>query len=256
MKELDVEFIKENNELNNMKDKYFIFKFVNSNKIYKRKVFNHQGYLEIVYKNKNIHLHRFLKCFELKNMENQKELIIHHIDGNKQNNSLENLKIMKKKEHNSLHISQNNPMDNEEYKNKLKKRVFSKEHKKKISESKKGIKLSEKTKKKLSIAFTGKNNPNYGNTGEKCVWYGKKHKKESIEKIRNANIGKGLFGFTGAVFTKTMNSKPTKADEVRCWKCGIKYKNKLKHLISFEDPLSCEILYFIVRNELSDDGKT
>ena len=74
----------------------------------------------------------------------------------------------------------------------------------KFYKSLKGRKDSEETKKKKSLAFMGKNNPNYGKkfskehkrklseakTGKKHNLYGKKHKPETIQKMINKKLGK------------------------------------------------------------------
>ncbi len=57
---------------------------------------------------------------------------------------------------------------------------FSEESKQKMSLAHKGKKLSEEHKKNLSIAFSGEKHP----------LFGKKHKPETIEKIKNARLGK------------------------------------------------------------------
>jgi group I intron endonuclease len=60
--------------------------------------------------------------------------------------------------------------------NKGLKRNFSEEHKKHISESRIGLKISEETKRKHSINNYGEGNP----------FYGKKHSEYSINKMRNS----------------------------------------------------------------------
>ena len=85
----------------------------------------------------------------------KKCLVVHHLDENKMNNSLSNLVYLTKSEHAKLHN---------------KTREFSKETKRKISESHKGKQLSYEMKKKLSIACKGKN------AGEKNGMYGKRYK--------------------------------------------------------------------------------
>ena len=61
-------------------------------------------------------------------------------------------------------------------------RVFSEEHRKNISKAKLGIKLSEETKKKMSVAHSGSNNYNYGRV----------HTAESRRKMSEANKGKKI----------------------------------------------------------------
>jgi len=78
------------------------------------------------------------------------------------------------------------------------------ETKSKISKTLTGKKRDKKTKKKLSIAKKGKNNPNYGKkatnetrkkqsesrSGEKHYMFGKKTPDDVKEKIRQSNLGK------------------------------------------------------------------
>jgi hypothetical protein len=40
--------------------------------------------------------------------------------------------------------------------------------------------------------LSGKNNPNYGNTGEKCVWWGRNHTEETKKKMSEAQKGRIL----------------------------------------------------------------
>lgn len=106
--------------------------------------------------------------------------VIHHIDGNKLNNSIDNLTLMSASEHNSQHQKGNN---NSMYGRKGKlspnyQREFSKEHRKNISISHTGKKLSESHKKKISSRTRGKKNPMYGKT----------HTEEARKKIsKNGN---------------------------------------------------------------------
>ena len=62
----------------------------------------------------------------------------------------------------------------------------------KMSKSKKGIIFSKQHRKNLSIVNSGKNNPMYGIhlLGEKNGMFGKKHSKETIEKLRIISTGK------------------------------------------------------------------
>lgn len=77
--------------------------------------------------------------------------VVHHIDGNKLNNRIDNLELMSHEEHLSLHKSgENNPMFGKK---------LSEEHKQKISEALKGEnhpmfgkKLSDETRQKISEA--------------------------------------------------------------------------------------------------------
>lgn len=84
--------------------------------------------------------------------------VVHHIDGDRHNNSPNNLQLMKKGEHTSLHMTGWNP--SEEWREKLRQANLGKRHteetKQKISEAKLGTKLSEECKQKMSIARIGK----------------------------------------------------------------------------------------------------
>ena len=70
--------------------------------------FSNNGYARIKYTNKlgrrvNKRVHRMV--WEHVNGKIPKGYIIHHIDENKKNNSISNLQIMKKKDHDRLHGS-------------------------------------------------------------------------------------------------------------------------------------------------------
>ena len=54
------------------------------------------------------------------------------------------------------------------------------------------LKLSKEQRLNRSLRVKGKNNPMYEKTNEKNHFYGKKHSKESIEKIRNSKKGKSI----------------------------------------------------------------
>ena len=93
-----------------------------------------------------------------------KDFIIHHLDGNKVNNDIENLRMMTSHEHMSLHNKGNKYSVG---------RKLSDETKQKIGKSMEGFKHSEETRRKMSESRKGKNNP----------FYGKHHSKETITKI-------------------------------------------------------------------------
>lgn len=117
---------------------------------------------------------------------------------------------------------------------KLKNRVFTKEHRKNLSESLLGEKhpfygkhLSPTHRKKISNALKGK------------------PLSESNKKgIRKAQQGKGIFGFTGANYLKHLDP------EKHPWQSKITYNSHQKHLGIFEDPLTAEMIYKFVFNEL------
>jgi group I intron endonuclease len=67
-------------------------------------------------------------------------------------------------------------------------RMHSKKARKIMSNASKNI--SEEKRKLLSIASSGKNNPNYGKTGKNSPNYGKSPSEETRKLISNANLGK------------------------------------------------------------------
>ena len=86
--------------------------------------------------------------------------VVHHKDGNKLNNCILNLQLMRKTEHDKLH---NTGENNHKYW--------------------KGKHLSEEAKRKLSLSKQGQNNPNYG----------KHHSKSTLNKMSNALNTTGYF---------------------------------------------------------------
>ena len=90
--------------------------------------------------------------------------VIHHLDNNKFNNRLSNLKFMTFSQHTKLHHKGKITSD----KTKQKMSVSSKgnhlsdEARAKISIANKGKKLSKETKRKMSISKTGEKNSSYG----------------------------------------------------------------------------------------------
>lgn len=66
------------------------------------------GYIEITRgRNKNKVIHRVIMEKHLKRKLLKNE-VVHHIDGNKKNNDIQNLQVMDRKEHNRLHAIENN----------------------------------------------------------------------------------------------------------------------------------------------------
>lgn len=111
-----------------------------------------EGYYKISTRkegNNGIWLHRLLYCkYHNCSLEDIKGLIVHHKDGNPLNNCVENLQLMKKDEHTSLHNKgENNPF-------------FGKKH-------------SEETKRKMSELKKGEKHPFFGKKGENHPSYGK-----------------------------------------------------------------------------------
>lgn len=105
-------------------------------------------------KRRTFKIHRVIAHLFIPNPENKPS--IDHINGNRQDNRVENLRWCTQKENN------NNPLTIENYK-KSNGRIFSEETKKKMSEAKKGYipwnkgkHHSEETKKKISEANKGK----------------------------------------------------------------------------------------------------
>ena len=152
------------------------------------------GYYQITSKKEGNYkkmLHRLI--FEdYHGTEIPEDILIHHKDGNKLNNDIDNLIPMERGKHTTLHHTEVTPSEetrkkisegnkgkiiSDETKQKIseanKGRVCSEETKKKISEKHKGKKLSEETKNKLRIVHRGQNNG----------MYGKNHSEESKRKI-------------------------------------------------------------------------
>jgi Icc-related predicted phosphoesterase len=71
--------------------------------------------------------------------------------------------------------------------------------------------------------------------------------KENNIKIRNGrdNQKQGLFGFRSARYIKR-----SKIPWEKTWQCRIVYNRNRKSLGFFNDPLSCEIVYNLVKEEL------
>lgn len=150
---------------------------------------------------------------------------------------------------------------------KLKGRIFTPEHCEKISKRMKGKNhpFYGKKRPEHSLKMKGKNNPNYGLKGPLNPNYGKKKppmsketrmkiskankgrkaSREEVKKNRETKAGKGLFGFTGGCY-KEKEYKPWN----RVWMCYIKYFRHTTYLGYFNDPLSCEIVYTLVKNEI------
>jgi len=68
-------------------------------------------------------------------------------------------------------------------------RIFSEEHRRKLSEAHKGKHHSEESKKKLSEKRKGENNPMYGRSGELSPRFGIKHTEASKKKMSENQKG-------------------------------------------------------------------
>lgn len=106
-------------------------------------------------------------------------------------------------------------------------------------------------RKKMSESTKGKRNPMYGkNHSEKSRTQmrlkhtGKKMSKKCQKNMSKSHRGNGLFGFTGTCFNKFNNP------EKKCWGSYIRYNYKKKFLGLFHDPLSGEIVYSLVAEEV------
>ena len=66
-----------------------------------RKGYLHDGYLVVTLWNKEKKVHRLI--WEKENGKIPEGLIVHHKDGNKLNNSIENLELLTRNEHSKLH---------------------------------------------------------------------------------------------------------------------------------------------------------
>ena len=142
---------------------------------------------------------------------------VHHIDGNKLNNSIDNLTLMSPSEHSSHHQKgKNNSMYGR--RGKLApnfQKEFSKEHRRNLSISHTGKKLSESHKKNISLCTKG----------EKNAMYGKTHTKEARRKISEKKNTSGVMyvsirkdkhckqGFT-YVYSKMIKGKIYKATSI------------------------------------------
>ena len=136
--------------------------------------FNHAfpGYKK---RGKYVPLHNYIYWLNTGLIPKQGKSAIHHIDGDRENNEFENLKLVTAKEHNSIHSQ----------------------------------------------------NPT--------------HKHRSHMSFGNRS---GLFGFQGIRYHKS--DKPWS----KRWQSIIQFNNKKQSLGYFNDPLSGEIVYKIVQNEI------
>lgn len=113
---------------------------------------NKQGYME----DAGVLIHRAI--YEAYYGEIPKGYIIHHKDGNKLNNNIENLECLTRAEHASLHHKGVPKSDEMKRKNSETKmgHTVSEETREKIRKKLKGRPLSEETKRKMSASRRGK----------------------------------------------------------------------------------------------------
>jgi group I intron endonuclease len=116
----------------------------------------------------------------------------------------------------------------------------SEESKRKIGLASKGRKHTNETKKLISQHSKGENNPIYG----------QKRPEELKKTVSQKQHGKGLFGFTGVTY-KNKHIKPY----YRVWNSKIGYNKNRKSLGMYNDPVSAEIIYMLVWNEIYNGGK-
>lgn len=132
----------------------------------------------------------------------------------------------------------------------------------KISKKLMGKKVSEKTRKLMSINHTDV-------TGENNPMYGKTHKESSKQKMSNARIGKKVseetkaklrkmrggkkhstFGLKRGKYKGTSYTVKTQNPWTRVWHTAITYNKTKTSLGYFNDPISGEIVYNIVWDEI------
>lgn len=122
--------------------------------------------------------------------------------------------------------------------------------KQKISEANKGKKLSKEARQKMSDSRKGKKNHFYGkhHTEKARKKMSETHKntsKETRVKMSRSHQGRAIFGLSGVVY-KAKNIKPWR----KVWNVQITYYKKRKSLGMFEDPISAQIVYNFVWNEI------
>ena len=177
---------------------------------------NNKGYCQIIsskkgYKGKQLHRLIYEDYYGVSLLS---FVYIHHIDGNKSNNNINNLQPMYASDHQRMHnlgknnhnygkkmsdktkrkisekvSGENHPLWGKHHSDETKKKIskihkgktISDVHRKKISEANKGWKMSDEEKEKLSIRMSGKNNP----------MYGKKFSQEEREKLSKLYSGEG-----------------------------------------------------------------
>ena len=79
----------------------------------------------------------------------------------------------------------------------------------------------------------------------KIVWSRLIENNIKIRNSRDSRRGRGLFGFTGGYFSRK-NTNPWN----RVWQASLRINNKKIFFGYFEDPLSCNIVYDLVKEEI------
>lgn len=108
-----------------------------------------------------VYLHR--EVYEKHYGSIPKGYIVHHKDGDKLNNSIDNLELMSRAEHASIHhkgVPKTDEMRRKSSQTKMG-HIVSQETREKIRRKLKGRSLSEETKRKMSITRTGKKRGKY-----------------------------------------------------------------------------------------------
>lgn len=126
----------------------------------------------------------------------------------------------------------------------------------KISKTKLGVSVfSPKQRRQMSVDRSGKNHWCYGtirpqSTREKLrkANIGKKQSKRTIRK-RIGKMEGNFFGFRGV----TINKHSKKIIKKNPFKLGIGYNGHRKHISTFPDPVSCQIIYDIYQEEIWGD---
>lgn len=124
------------------------------------------------------------------------------------------------------------------------------ESRQKLSKSHKGKRLSDEHKKKISNSLKGFKHSKEYKIKLSEVNKGKQYSSKTRKKISDKQSHKGIFGFTGSSYANR-RIKPW----FRVWKARIGYKNKRKSIGMFEDPLSAQIVYELVKNEIYEGVK-
>lgn len=135
------------------------------------KIGNH-GYYKISENSKGYYgklLHRLI-YEDYHNLQIPKNSEIHHIDGNKLNNNINNLIMMSKEEHRRLHFKE-------------RKGTITEETKKKISNTLKGNKLSKDTREKIVDVHTDK----FINNSKSVIAHTKRKGKSLINMSKHQN---------------------------------------------------------------------